>query len=164
MRMTVDKVIRAELLALLKGGNAHMGIDEALSGFPVKEINRRVPNASYTVWHLLEHMRIVQWDIIGFVLNAGHISPDFPEGYWPGIDEMATVLRWKKTLKGFRDDLKSAERLVNDPKTDFFSPIPHAMDYTIFRELLLIADHNAFHTGELVTLRRVLDMRPVKEY
>jgi hypothetical protein len=164
MKMNADKVIRSELLALLKGGNAHMGFTEALSGFPVKEINRRVPNGSYTVWHLLEHMRIVQWDIIRFVLNPGHVSPDFPDGYWPRTDEMATVLQWKKTLKGFRDDLKSAERLTNDPKTDFFSSIPHAPGYTIFREVLLVADHNAFHTGELVTLRRVLDMKPVKEY
>jgi len=162
--MDTDKIMRSELLALLKGGNAHMGFVEALSGFPVKEINRRVPNASYTVWHLLEHMRIVQWDIIGFVLNAGHESPDFPDGYWPRIDETATALHWKKTLKGFRDDLKVAEKLVKDPKTDFFSPIPPAKGYTVFREILLIADHNAFHTGELVALRRVLDMKPVKEY
>jgi hypothetical protein len=162
--MNPGKVMRTELLALLRGGNAHMSIVEAIAGFPLKEINRRVPNASYTVWHLLEHMRIVQWDILYFILNPDHISPDFPDGYWPKVDEKASGLQWKKTVEGFKDDLGKVEKLVKDPKTDFFSPIPHAVDYNIFREVLLVADHNAFHAGELVTLRRVLNLKPVKEY
>jgi hypothetical protein len=159
-----DTQLRKELLALLQGGNAHMSFDDAVSGFPMKEINRRLPNASYTVWHLLEHMRIAQWDILGFVINPDHLSPEFPDGYWPKVDEMATAAQWKRTVKGIRDDLKAVEKLVEDPKTDFFRPIPHAKDYTILREVLLVADHNAYHVAELVTLRRVLNMKPIKEY
>ncbi len=162
--MNADKTIREQLLALLRGGNAHMSFGDAVSGFPLKEINRRLPNASYTVWHLLEHMRIAQWDIVEFARNPDHISPEFPGGYWPEEDEMATASQWKKTIQGFRLDLKSAEKMVKDPKTDFFSPIPHAKDYTVFLEILTLADHNAYHFGEIVTLRRVLNMKPIKEY
>ncbi len=162
--MNTDKVIREQLLALLKAGNAHMSFSDAVSGFPLKEINRRLPNASYTVWHLLEHTRIAQWDILEFVRNPRHISPEFPAGYWPKEDQMATASQWKKTIKDFLNDLKAVEKLVKDPRTDFFSPIPHAKDYNLFLEILTLADHNAYHVGELVTLRRVLNMKPIKEY
>ncbi len=159
-----DKVLREQLLALLQGGQAHMSFDDAVAGFPMKEINTRVPNASYTVWHVLEHMRISQWDILRFVVDPDYVSPDFPEGYWPREDTMATPAQWRKTVAGIRGDLEAVERLVKDPKTDFFGPIPHAQSYTILREVLLVADHNAFHTSEVITLRRVLNLKPVKEY
>jgi hypothetical protein len=159
-----EKVLREELLALIRGGNAHMAFEDAVSGFPVKDINMKVPNSSYTVWHLLEHMRICQWDILEFVRNPGHVSPDFPVGYWPPPAEAATPGRWRKSIKEFLADLASVADIVNDPKTDFFGPIPHAKGYTVLREILLVADHNAFHVGELVALRRALDMKPVKEY
>jgi DNA-binding LytR/AlgR family response regulator len=89
--MDDDKVLREELRALLRGGNAHMDFDDAVSGFPMDEINRKVPHGSYTVWHLLEHMRIVQRDILGFTTNPAHISPEFPIGYWPAHGERATA-------------------------------------------------------------------------
>jgi hypothetical protein len=162
--MNPEKVIREQLVDLLKGGNAHMSFSDAVSRFPLKEINRRLPNASYTVWHLLEHMRIAQWDILEFARNPGHISPEFPVGYWPREDERATAGQWRKTIKGFLNDLKAMRKLVKDPETDIFSPISHAKEYSIFLEVLTLADHNAYHVGELVTLRRVLNMKPVKEY
>jgi hypothetical protein len=159
-----DKVLREQLLTLLQGGQAHMGFDDAVAGFPTKEINRRVPNGSYTIWHLLEHMRITQWDILRFVVDPNHVSPDFPSGYWPQMEDKATLSQWRKTVQGIRDDLDAVQELVRDPKTDFFSPLPHARDYTVLREVLLVADHNAYHTSELVSLRRVLDLKPIKEY
>ena len=162
--MNSDRVIRKELLALLRGGEAHMGFDRAVSGFSMRDINNRVPNGSYTVWHLLEHMRIAQWDILEFVRDSSHISPAFPDGYWPRPDEMATPALWKKTARNISADLKAVQKIVEDPKTDFFSPIPHAKGYTIFREILLVADHNAYHVAELVSLRRVLNMKPIREY
>ncbi len=162
--MDVDKAMRQELLALLRGGNAHMTFDEAVSGFPMEEINRKVPHGSYTVWHLLDHMRIVQWDILEFVRNPRHVSPDFPGGYWPPPDEQATRTKWEKSVEGFRADLAAVQQIVQNPQTDFFGPMPHAKEYVIFREMLLVADHNAFHVGELVALRRVLNLKPVKEY
>jgi hypothetical protein len=162
--MNADKVIREQLYALLKGGNAHMDFAGAVSGFPLKEINRRLPNASYTVWHLLEHIRIAQWDILEFVRNPDHVSPDFPDGYWPGPDETATASQWRKTIREFSADLEAFQDLVKNPETDFFSPIPHAKSYTIFREVLLAADHNAYHISEIVAIRRLLNLKPIKEY
>jgi len=162
--METDKIIRGQFYDLLKGGNAHMSFADAVSGFPLREINRRLPNASYTVWHLLEHMRIAQWDILEFVMNPDHVSPEFPGGYWPKPDEMATAARWRRTIKEFSADLAAFEDLVKNPKTDFFTPIPHARAYSIFREVLLAADHNAYHTAEIVTIRRLLGLKPIKEY
>ncbi len=162
--MNSDEVLREELLALLRGGNAHMNFDKAVSGFPMESINEQVPQGTYKVWHLLDHMRIVQWDILEFVRNPCHVSPDFPDGYWPRPDETATVAQWKEIVKGFKDDLAAVEAIVRDPKTDFFGPMAHAKDYTVFREMLLVADHNAYHVGEFVSLRRVLNLRPIKEY
>lgn len=162
--MNDDQVLREQLLALLNGGNAHMTFDEAVGGFPMDGINTRVPNGSYTVWHVLEHMRIVQWDILEFVRNPDHVSPVFPDGYWPAPDKMGTVTSWKKSIKSFRANLESLKEIVGDPKTDLFGPIPHARDYTVLREILLAADHNSFHVGEFIEIRRILNLNPVKEY
>lgn len=162
--MQEDRILRKELLAALRGGEAHLSFHDAVSGFPLKEINRRLPHASYTVWHLLEHMRLAQWDILEFIRNPHHVSPDFPGGYWPRPDETAATAQWRKTIKDFAADLTAVEELVSDPQTAFFSPIPHAKEYTVFREILLVVDHNAYHVAELVTLRRVLGLKPIKEY
>lgn len=162
--MNPDKVLRKELLALLRGGQAHMSFDDAVAGFPMEEINREVPNGSYLMWHVLEHMRITQWDILEFVRNPYHVSPDFPDDIWPKPGAKATPAEWNKIVKAIRSDLKGVEAIVSDPKTDFFSPIPHAKEYNIFREILLVADHNAFHLSELISIRRILNLNPVKEY
>src|SRR5512143_3376207 len=130
-----DQVLREQLVALLEGGQAHMGFDDAAAGFPMKETNRKVPNGTYTIWHLLEHMRRTQRDILQFVIDPDYVSPVFPEGYWPKVDELATPGQWRKTVQGIRDDLDAVEQLVRNPKTDFFGPIPHARDYTILREV-----------------------------
>ena len=159
-----DKAMREELVALLRGGNAHMSFDAAVSGFPMEEINRQVPNGTYKVWHLLEHMRIAQRDILEFVRNPDHVSPVFPDGYWPRPDETATPAMWKKSVSAIRSDLKAVQELAADPKTDLLRPIPHAKAYTVFREILLIADHNAYHLGELVSVRRILNLKPIREY
>ncbi len=162
--MGKEEIVREQLMALLEGGRAHMGFRDAISGFPVSAINTKVPNSTYTVWHLLEHMRIAQWDILEYVRNSDYVSPEFPDGYWPKPDEMATPSQWRKTVKEIAADLEEVEKIVKDPKTDFFGPIPHAKDCTIFQEVLLVSDHNAYHISELVTLRRVLNLKPIKEY
>lgn len=162
--MTGNQVLQRELLALLSGGNAHMNFDEAIADFPMEGINTRVPNASYRVWHVLEHMRIVQWDILEFVRNPSHVSPDFPDEYWPLPDKMADAASWKRSAEGFKSDLETLKGIVGNTKTDFFGPIPHAKEYTVLREVLLAADHNAFHLSELILLRRILNLNPVKEY
>ncbi|HQH99789.1 MAG TPA: DinB family protein [Deltaproteobacteria bacterium] len=162
--MNPDEVLKEELIAYLGGGNAHMNFDDAVSEFPMDGINERVPHGSYTVWQLLAHMRIAQRDILEFIRNPEYVSPDFPEGYWPRPDEKATPEEWEKTVEGIRNDLAALIDIVKDPKTDFFGPIPHARGYTIFREILLAGDHNAYHVGELVSIRRILNLNPVKEY
>jgi hypothetical protein len=155
--MSTDRVMREQLLALLRGGNAHMGFDQAMAGFPAKHFNSRPPNVPYTPWHLIEHMRIAQWDILEFVRDPDHVSPSWPEGYWPAPDEQADAARWQKSINDFRADLKTIQDLVADPDTDLLSPIPHAEGYTIFREILLVADHNAYHIGEFAILRQVIN-------
>jgi hypothetical protein len=162
--MSDNAVLRKELVALLKGGNAHMGFDEAVSGLPMDRINEDVPHAGYKVWHVLEHMRIVQWDILEFIRDPNHVSPAFPDGIWPKKGAEETPAQWKKIVKAIRKDLKALEKIASDAKTDFFGPIPHAKGYTVFRELVLAADHNASHLGEFVTIRRILNLKPVKEY
>ena len=158
--MKTDKVLRKQLHALLRGGNAHMGFDEAIAGFPFEYINIKPPNVSYTFWHLLEHMRIAQHDILEFIRNPHYVSPEWPDEYWPPKDQHAIKAQWRKTIAGFRADLQSVQDLVIDPHTDFCAPIPHAKKYTIFREMLLVADHNSYHIGEFIILRQVMGIPP----
>jgi hypothetical protein len=156
MEKIIEKGLRSELLALLQGGNAHMGFEDAIAEFPPDHINRKPTRLPYSFWHLLEHMRIVQWDILQFVLDPDHVSPPYPDGYWPAEDKKGEQEDWDRTIRGFRKDLLKLQELVSNPKTDFFGPIPHAKEYTVFREILLAADHNAFHLGEFVILRRIM--------
>ena len=158
--MNSDKVARDQLLALLRGGNAHMPYDQAVVDFPMKEINTRPPNVPYTPWHLLEHIRLAQWDILEFIKNPQHVSPPWPDGYWPDRDEQADEAAWHKTITSFRADLKALQDIVQDPNTDLTAPIPHAKDYTIFREILVVSDHNAYHIGEFAILRQVMGTWP----
>ena len=155
-----EKVLREQLLALLRGGNAHMGFEDAVKAFPPEYFNRRAPHVAYTFWHLLEHIRIAQWDILQFVRNPGHVSPDWPDDFWPPRDKRADARQWKKTLDSIRYDLAAVEEIIMAPDTDFFAPIPHAADYTVFREILLVADHNAYHVAEFLTLRQVMNIKP----
>jgi hypothetical protein len=158
--MNSDKVAREQLLALLRGGNSHMGFDAAVADFPEESINRKPPNVPYTPWHLIEHMRITQWDILEFIRNPDHVSPDWPEGYWPARDKQADKARWEKSIRDFHADLKALQDLVADPNTDLFAPIPHATDYNILREILVVSDHTAYHTGEFAILRQVMGTWP----
>lgn len=158
--MNADKVMRDQLLALLRGGQAHLTFNQAVAEFPMEYINRRPPNVSYTPWHLLEHMRLAQWDILEFIRNPDHVSPAWPEGYWPAPQAEADPARWQQTLNRFQSDLKALEELVANPDTDLFSDIPHAPGYTILREVLVVADHNAYHIGEFAILRQVMNTWP----
>ena len=158
--MGTDKELRKQLLALLRGGNAHMGFDEAVAKFPFKYINKKPPNVPYTFWHLLEHMRIAQKDILEFIRNPNYVSPEWPDEYWLPKDQKAVKSQWVKTINDFRADLQSVQDFVIDPKTDLFAPIPHAKKYTVFRELLLVADHNSYHIGEFIILRQTTGISP----
>jgi hypothetical protein len=149
--------VRQHVLSLLRGGNAHMTFDDAVEDFPETLINAKAPNVEYTFWHLIEHLRITQWDILEYVRNPKHVSPSWPEGYWPARDAQATPADWQDTIQRFRGDLEAMQNIVADPDTDLTAPIPHGYDgHTVLREALLVADHNAYHIGELGVLRQVM--------
>ncbi len=152
--------LREHVVYLLRGGGAHVNFNTAISHLPSKLRGVRPPEIPHTAWRLLEHMRIAQWDILEFSRNPRHVSPDFPDGYWPKGDAPPNSLSWTKSAKSFQRDLKEMEDLVADPKTDLFARIPHGDGQTILREALLVADHNAYHLGELVLVRRLLGAWP----
>jgi DinB superfamily len=152
--------LRKHLLYLLRGGGAHVDFNAAIAKLPPKLRGAKPPGSPHTPWRLLEHMRIAQWDILEFSRNAKHVSPDFPSGYWPKSDLPPDSVAWAKSVKSFRRDLKQMEALVGNPATDLFARIPHGERQTILREALLVADHNAYHLGELVLVRRLLGAWP----
>ncbi|HBG07069.1 MAG: ABC transporter [Geobacteraceae bacterium GWC2_58_44] len=158
--MKADKVMRSELLALLQGGNAHMSFDEVLADFPQQFINDRPPNTPYSFWHFVEHLRITQWDILGFIRNPGHVSPDYPAGYRPAPAQRTDQAGWQKSCDGFRADLEALQDMVRDETLDLLVPIPHARHFNIFREILLAADHNAYHIGEIAIMRQIREIWP----
>jgi hypothetical protein len=158
--MKPDEVVRKELVALLRGGNAHMDFEETIADFPLDRVGDKAPNTPYSCWHLLEHMRIAQWDIVEFILDPEHVSPSWPEGYRPDPSEEADPSKWENTVDGFRQDMGRMVAIVQDPEVDPLAPIPHAREYTVFREVLTLADHNANHMGEIAILRQVLGLWP----
>jgi hypothetical protein len=158
--MKTEEVLREELLALLEGGNAHMSFDEVLADFPLEFINRRPPNTPYAFWHFVEHLRIAQWDILEFIRDPAHVSPEYPAGYRPSAEAKTDEKGWEKSCRGFRADLKALQEMVRDGNVDLLAPLPHARSYNICREIILAADHNAYHIGELAILRQVMDIWP----
>ena len=152
-----DGSLREHLLYLLRGGGAHADFESVISDFPVELINRKAPGVPYTPWQLLEHMRIAQWDILEFSRDASHVSPAWPEGYWPAPGADGDGAAWEKSAEAFRAGLKELTGLVEGDSTDLYARIPHGDGQTVLREALLVADHNAYHLGVLVTLKRVLE-------
>ncbi len=151
-----EKLLREHLTSLLSGRGAHLDWKAAFSGIPSKLRGVRPSGMPHSVWELLEHMRIAQWDILEFSRDPKHVSPDWPAGYWPQSPEPPNAKAWEKSLKMFARDLALMKKLVANPKTNLFAPIPHGTGQTILREALLVADHNAYHLGQVVSLRRLL--------
>jgi hypothetical protein len=150
----IDAVLREHALYLLRGGGAHIDPKSALESFPPDLINVRIGNLPYTPWQVLEHMRIAQWDILEFSRDGNHVSPEFPDGYWPPAGEQTDQHGWNKSLEAFLKGLKEMEELVTSRSTNLLAPIPHGTGQTILREALLVADHNAYHLGALMTMKK----------
>jgi hypothetical protein len=148
--------LRQHLLDLLRGGNAHVDFDAAVSNLPSQLRGKKPKGAPYTAWQLLEHLRLAQWDILEFSRDAKHVSPPWPDGYWPKTEAPPSVAAWNNSVRSFRADLKAMAKLVANEKSDLFARIPHGEGQTLLREALLVADHNAYHIGQLVLLRRLL--------
>lgn len=155
-----DDKLRQHALYLLGGGGAHLDYDAAVADLPPELRGARPPGIPHTPWRLVEHMRLCQWDILEFSRNADHVSPEFPHGYWPDGDAPPTEAAWDECLAQHRADLRAMIDLVSDASVDLLAEIPHGDGQTLLREALLVADHNAYHLGQLVVVRRALGAWP----
>jgi hypothetical protein len=155
--MSQDQALREHVLYLLGGRGAHVDFESTVADFPAGKVHRKIKQLPYTAWQVLEHMRIAQEDILEFSRSAEHVSPKWPEGYWPAKDSEPGAEAWGESVERFRADLEEMKALVADPLTDLFARIPHGDGQTILREALLVADHNAYHLGVLVTMKRLLE-------
>jgi hypothetical protein len=151
-----ENALREQLKNALGWGDAHVAWKKAAADFPEKHRGTMPPGSPHSAWELLEHTRIAQWDMLEFCQNPKHVSPDFPSGYWPKNSTPPDASVWEKSVKAFEQDLRGMEKLVVDPKTDLLAPIPGSSGQTILREALLIADHNSYHLGQFVLLRKLL--------
>jgi hypothetical protein len=151
-----DTALRQHLLDLLTGSNAHADFDAAVKDLPAALRGQRPHGAEHSAWELVEHLRIAQEDILDFSRNPKYKERPFPSGYWPASAAPPDDKAWEKSVRAFRKDLKSFCALVSDPKIDLYTKIPHGSGQTLLREALLIADHNAYHVGQLILVRRLL--------
>jgi uncharacterized damage-inducible protein DinB len=162
--MTHDQHLREHLVELLESQNAHLDFNAAVANLPAGMRGTKPKNVPHTPWRLLEHMRIAQNDILEFCRNPRHQSPKFPDGYWPAGDAPLDSAAWDRSMAAFRADLKAMQDLVANPATDLFAAIPHGQGQTILREALLVADHNAYHLGQLVAVLRSLGVWEDKKW
>jgi len=150
------KQLREHVVYLLNGGGAHARFDDAVKNLP-EELRGTKPNRfPHSAWMLVEHLRLAQWDILEFSRNSRHKSPEWPKGYWPETESPPSTAAWNKSIQQFRKNLKSMQDLVANPKTDLYARLPWGDGQTVLREALLLADHNAYHLGQLVDVRRLL--------
>lgn len=154
--MDNNAALRQQLVDNLKSSNAHADFADVIKDFPAELRGKRPKGSPHSPWELLEHMRIAQWDILEFSRDAKHKSPDWPEGYWPAKPEPPDDKAWDRSVEQFCEDLQAMCALVEDKSTDLFARIPHGSGQTVLREALLAADHNAWHLGQLMLLRRLL--------
>jgi uncharacterized damage-inducible protein DinB len=151
-----DGALRKGVLEVLRGGSAHLTVEHAVANLRAELRARRPPGELHSVWELLEHMRIAQEDILRYTLDSGWQSPRWPEGYWPETADLVSEEVWQDTVVSFQRDLDELQRLVEDRSVDLTAAIPHGEGRTYLREVLLVADHNAYHLGQIVATRRAL--------
>lgn len=157
--MKTTDPLRQHLANLLTKAEAHVDLAGSLKDFP-RELRGKKPEGSpHTPWQLLEHIRIAQWDILEFSKDARHKSPKWPDDYWPKTEAPPNDKAWDRSVLQVLADLREIVALVSDPKRDLFAPIPHGNGQTLLREALLVADHNAYHLGQLVLVRRNLERK-----
>jgi hypothetical protein len=155
-KMESNALLREQLVKLLMSYEAHVDFEAAIKDLPAGLRGKRPKGAEHSPWQILEHLRIAQWDILEFAVDPKHKSPDWPEGYWPKAMAPRSAAEWDASVKNFRRDLKRLCDLVASESTDLFAKIPHGDGQTVLRQALLTADHNAYHLGELVLVRRLL--------
>jgi hypothetical protein len=157
MTKTDDAVLREQLTALLKGGQAHATFSDAVAHFPAGRISERPAGTPYSAWQLVEHIRITLHDLLEFVTNSEYVALEWPSGYWPQNSAPGKDESWDATVKAIHADMKSFEALVHSPDSNLYAAIPWGENgETLLREVLLASDHTSYHVGELILLRRVL--------
>jgi hypothetical protein len=154
--MAHEPALRELLSHLLDWDNAHLRFDDAVNGFPPALRGVRPPGAPHSGWELLEHLRIALWDIVEFSRDAKHVSPPWPSGYWPTTPAPPNDKAWDESAKAYRASLQTLASMARDERTDLYARIPHGDGQTLLREILLAADHNAYHLGQLVMVRRMV--------
>lgn len=155
--MNDQKQLREHLLELLEGKFAHVDLETVVGRFPVEKINERVESFPHTAWELLEHIRIAQWDILEFSRDADHVSPEFPDGYWNKKE--ASEEDWRKSVRQVLENLQAMRELVSNENNDLFQKFSHGSGQTLLREALLVADHNAYHLGQLAMLEKIFNAK-----
>ncbi len=158
--MDKDRSLRDHLLELLRGGHAHLDLEKAIGGLSPKLRGAKAPGLPHTVWQLLEHLRLAQWDILDFSRNPGYVAMKWPEDYWPSTEAPPDDGAWDRSVEAARRDLQAMQDLVADSGTDLYAKIPWGDGQTILREALLVADHNAYHVGQIVSVRQALGAWP----
>ena len=158
--MTAEQELRNQLVRMLTVRQAHMDFEDAVANFPVDQINTAPPNCDYTFWHLLEHIRICQKDILDYILADDYQWPNFPADLWPDPSLETDLAGWQQTIEQFYADRQRLVELINDPGVDLFAPLPNSGEHqhNILREINIIANHNAYHTGELGVLRQIMGL------
>ena len=160
-RAEADKEIRSQLVSTLESGHNHLAFAGATKAFPTSAINSRLPRVPYTFWHLVEHLRLAQKDMLDYMTSPSYQEPPFPQGYWPAKSARATSAQWRRSLQQFHADLEAVIALVRDPTRDLFATVPNsAGKHTFFRCVLVTADHNSYHVGELAIGRQVAGLWP----
>lgn len=157
--MNSDQNLRQQLVNLLLLQQAHMNFEDAVANFPAEHINTKPPKMEYTFWHLVDHIRICQWDILDYIRNPNYKMLEFPKGYWQPRESKTDLAGWNKTIDQFLQDRQTLVEIVKDPASDLYTPIPHGYDgHNILREILIVANHNAYHVGELGILRQMMGL------
>lgn len=158
--MAPDEELRNQLTRMLSVRQAHMEFEDAVADFPRQHINTKPPNCSYTFWHLVEHMRICQKDILDYIQSDDYEWPDFPEDLWPDEAAQTDLAGWQQSIEQFLVDRQALVDIINDPDVDLFAPLANSGEHrhNIVREINIIVSHNAYHTGELGILRQVVGL------
>ena len=153
--MNNTEQLRKELLGYLEKPHTHGPLSHIVKDFPERLINEKPAGLPYSFWQMLEHIRISQFDMVDFIRNPNYKEMEWPKDYWPADSEKATMKMWNESVKKYNEDVDALRKIIEDPKTDFFAPIPHGSGQTIFREVIQIVDHASYHLGELLVMRRV---------